>query len=617
MIFAFMLAATSWLGGTLSGVVGTLLSATLVWWAFVPPEWSFRIDEPRYAISTGTFVVLGLALSACQGRLRAANEALRLSEGRYSGFVAIASEAIVSVDPDANQKIVIFNKAAERIFGYAAEEVLGKPLDILIPERLRERHRQHVAAFASGGTTTRRMAERIEVHGLRKNGQEFPAEAAISRFPLGRSNVVTVALRDVTDQKRQHEEHRFLAEAGDTLAMSLDFQETVTNVARLAVRELADYCVLYLVDESGSISAVRAVSRDPSKAWVCELAVRPGTLPSKSFPIAWTVLDTRRPMVVPRVPPEVVERATPEAFAELLRAAAPTSVMGVPLFAHGTRVGAMVLVSSVPEREYGPDDVRLAEELGLRGGLAIENARLYGEARRAVRARDEVLGIVAHDLRNPLNAILLQCHAMVRHGPEVERRSHQRVDAVCRAATRMNRLIQDLLDVARIERGGLSIQQAVVSASEMASEAVEAQRPLAESSSLDIRLDVSGELPQVWADRERVLEVFENLIGNAIKFTKPGGHITVGANRQDHEDVFWVSDTGRGISTGDLPHVFERFWQSHQAEGRGAGLGLTIAKGIVEAHGGRIWAESVPGQGSTISFTIPTAPGAATEAPAS
>jgi signal transduction histidine kinase len=257
---------------------------------------------------------------------------------------------------------------------------------------------------------------------------------------------------------------------------------------------------------------------------------------------------------------------------------------------------------------YEPADLQLAEELARRAAVSVENARLYHAARRATQARDDVLVIVAHDLRNPLNTILVQANLLRRHMAEPERHSQKPAEVIERAATRMNRLIEDLLDVTRLEAGRLSVEPARVHAQRVVSEAVEAQRPLATSASLELRLELAADLPEVWADRDRLLQIFENLIGNALKFTKPSGRITVGAAPREGQVLFWVTDTGSGIAAENLPHLFDRFWQAKKGERRGAGLGLPIVKGLIEAHGGRIWVESLPGQGSTFFFTIPTAP---------
>jgi signal transduction histidine kinase len=180
-------------------------------------------------------------------------------------------------------------------------------------------------------------------------------------------------------------------------------------------------------------------------------------------------------------------------------------------------------------------------------------------------------------------------------------------DVIERAAQRMNRLIQDLLDITRMEAGHLVIERARISATQLVLDSVEAERALATAGSLELALDIGSDLPELWADRDRLLQVVENLIGNALKFTKPGGRVRVAAAAHDDEVLFSVADTGAGIADLDMPHVFDRFWQGRKTGRRGAGLGLPIAKGIVEAHGGRIWVDSQLGCGSTFYFTIPAA----------
>ena len=201
----------------------------------------------------------------------------------------------------------------------------------------------------------------------------------------------------------------------------------------------------------------------------------------------------------------------------------------------------------------------------------------------------------------------MQASSLRRRSLEPDRRSPKPIEVIERSARRMNRLIQDLLDVATIEAGRLSVEHGRVPANQVIAESVEAQKTLAASASLELRLDAGPGLPEVWADRERLLQIFENLIGNAVKFTEPGGRITVGAAPREIDILFWVSDTGAGIEAEHAEHVFERFWQARKDSRLGAGLGLPIVKGIVDAHGGHIWVESTPGRGSTFFFTIPQA----------
>jgi signal transduction histidine kinase len=313
-------------------------------------------------------------------------------------------------------------------------------------------------------------------------------------------------------------------------------------------------------------------------------------------------------VLVERLSGEMVRSlAQDQEHLRLLLALDPKSLLSVPLVARGELLGALTLVSTRASRIFGPSDLRLAGELAHRASLALENTRLYRVATRAIQLRDEVLGIVAHDLRNPLGAIVMQTALMRRREGEIDPRSRASAETIERAAKRMSRLIEDLLDVRRMEAGRLAVDRARVPAAEVISDVIEAQAPLVSAAGIELRSAVTQELPDVWCDRERLLQVFENLVGNAIKFTKPGGSIIVGAAPREGAVLFWVADTGAGISAEDLPHVFDRFWQARGARRAGAGLGLPIVKGIVEAHDGRVWVESAPGRGATFFFELPTA----------
>jgi PAS domain S-box-containing protein len=533
-------------------------------------------------------------------------EELRLSEAKSSGILSISADAIISVDED--RRISMFNDGAERIFGYTKAEALGAPLDVLIPVPLRAIHRQHVEQFAAERGPARRMGNRVgTILGLRKNGERFPADAAISRIDVGGKGILTVSLRDVTEQKRLEREQRLLAEAGAVVVSSLDLEKTLSRIAELVARDLGDFCFVDLYEEGGKLRRLRAASRDPSKAWACELLMRT-PLDRERPHLARAALETKRSTLTQHLSEEsVASFAQSEEHLRALRGVDPKAVIAVPLVAHENLLGALIIVSSSPSLVYGSGDVRLAEELASRVALSIDNARLYRIAQRAIETRDEVLGVVAHDLRNPLATILMQAKFLRRSGGESGPQSPRPIEAIERAATRMNRLIRDLLDVTRVEAGPLSLESARVTAQQIVADARETQLSSAFSASLDLRVDFAEDLPDVWADRDRLLQVFENLIGNAVKFTKPGDQIIVGAAPRESDVLFWVADTGRGIAAEDLPHVFDRFWQARKAGRGGAGLGLAIVKGIVDAHRGDIWAESTPGSGSVFYFTIPTA----------
>jgi signal transduction histidine kinase len=349
------------------------------------------------------------------------------------------------------------------------------------------------------------------------------------------------------------------------------------------------------------------VGADPAKAATCE-ALRRFPFDRRHPLPSWPILQSQQPQLVAEVSADVLRRMNPsQEHRRLMEDLAPASLMGVPLIAHGHLLGALTIASCRPERRYRPRDLKLLGALGQRAALALDNARLYRTTQRALQTRDDVLGVVAHDLRNPLGTIMLQASMLRRLEPELGPRAGRLGEVIERASRRMNRLIQDLLDTTRMETGALPIEPARVPTAQIVLGSEEAHKSLMASASLQLGVEMPQRLPDVWGDRDRLLQVFENLLGNAAKFTPAGGLVTLGARQGDKEIIFWVGDTGEGIAPADVPRLFDRFWQARKGERRGAGLGLAIAKGIVEAHGGRIWVETAPGQGSTFRFTVPLA----------
>jgi PAS domain S-box-containing protein len=565
-------------------------------------EGTETLDEPDLMFVNAAVNQLAIGLDR-----DATERAVRASEAKLAGIIAVASDAIISFDEA--QRIVMYNEGAEKTFGWSRDEVLGKPLDILIPERFRTIHSQHIRSFAAASEAARSVGQRhLGIFGLRKTGEEFPVEAAISKLKLGRAWLFTVSLQDVTEQKRIEHEQKFLAELGAALLSTLDYQERLTRLAQLTARDLGDLCIVDIIDDDGEARWQEVATSDPTKTGLAD-ALKRFPVDSGRPHLSSAILRSKQPQLIADVSAETLRAvAQNEEHLRLLEAVAPTSMMGVPLIVHDRLMGALSVVACLPERRYGATDLHLLEEVGRHAALALENARLYRTAERAVQMRDDVLGIVAHDLRNPLGAILMQAALLRRPAAEPERRSQRPAEAIERAATCMTRLIQDLLDVARLAAGQLSVEQVRVSTRDVVSEAVETQKALTASAGLELRAEVAPSVPDVWADRDRLLQAFANLIGNAIKFTEHGGRIAVGALPRDGEVLFWVADTGAGIAIADIPHAFDRFWQARKSGRSGAGLGLSIVKGIVEAHGGRIWVESTPGRGSTFFFTIPTAP---------
>lgn len=234
-----------------------------------------------------------------------------------------------------------------------------------------------------------------------------------------------------------------------------------------------------------------------------------------------------------------------------------------------------------------------------------QEARAAAEA--AVRARDEVLRIVAHDIGNSLSAVKIHAMVLERTLPADGAEARKRTEAIRHLTQQMDRLRQDLLDVAAIEAGRLSFEPVEVGLGEIVDDVLGGVAGMADEQALELRSEVPADLPALWADRERIHQVLGNLVGNAVKFTPPGGRVVVAARAEGGEARVSVADTGPGIPPEHLPHVFDRFWQARSTRRAGAGLGLAIARGIVEAHGGAIGVESQPGRGTTFHFSLPLA----------
>ncbi|HYO74585.1 MAG TPA: PAS domain S-box protein, partial [Archangium sp.] len=267
--------------------------------------------------------------------------ALHTSEARLAGIISLAADAIISVD--GRGRITLFNSGAEHIFGYSAQEMLGQPLELLLPERFRGSHPGHLDAFGRGPVVSRRMAERRPIFGLRKNGEEFPAEAAISRMEVDGERVLTAILRDVSLQKQVEAEHRFLARAGETLSSSLDAERTLAAVARLTVESLADWCVVY-VSEGEHVRRLEVAHHQPGQQELAT-ALRDFRIDMSQPFLAREVLVRREPLLLPTITPEALESmAQGREHLSLLRRLGPRSLMGVPLLSGERLLGALVFI---------------------------------------------------------------------------------------------------------------------------------------------------------------------------------------------------------------------------------------------------------------------------------
>lgn len=399
-----------------------------------------------------------------------------------------------------------------------------------------------------------------------------------------------------------------LEEAGRVLSASLDYDRTLLEIARLAARTLGDYSVVDILEEDGQIRRRVAIHRDPSKQALLDELKRWSPDPNGNAGVS-RVLRTGEPIVQNDVDAEVlqglVRDGEPFAAAARLQREA---FMVVPMAARGQILGTLTVVSTTNSaRSFGSEDVQFALELAYRAALAIDNARLMRAASAAVHVRDEVLGFVSHDLRNLLGLLHTTTEAVLDLDLPDERRRDllERQRPVLVSATR---LLGDLLDVTRAESGHMDLELEPIDASLLVREAAALFEAEAEKGGIILTAGRDGELPPVLADREMIQRVLANLLSNAVKFTPAGGSVEARARPGEPGTiVVEVSNTGPGIPPEEQPFIFDRFWHSRRERRAGAGLGLAIAKGIVDAHGGRLQVRSVPGGFTTFSFTLPAA----------
>jgi signal transduction histidine kinase len=419
-----------------------------------------------------------------------------------------------------------------------------------------------------------------------------------------------------------------LAGASAALSASLDEHTALAAVADLAVPALADACIIDSAAEDGSRTAVVAHHDNAGAALLRRVIDAAGGLG------AWeTLADGDRPTAIDPLPDSFyADWPGDDAAKAALRGAGYRAALVTAMKARGRRLGTLVLLRGSQGGGFSKADRTHASELASRVALAIDNVRLFRQAERdraaaeeaaesiallydsergarseaeaATRVRDEVLAIVSHDLRNPLGIIFTGTSLLLELELSEEQRTHH-LKVLKRAAQRMERLISDLLEVSRLESGRLNLRIAEQPVRDLLLEAREAFQPIANDRQIDLDVQLDHADGTVQVDRERILQIFSNLVGNALKFTPEHGRVTIGAVAADDAVTFTVDDSGPGISEEDLPHIFDRFWQAQKTAQAGTGLGLAIAKGIVEGHGGRIWAESKEGEGARFLFTVP------------
>src|SRR5438067_8340098 len=440
---------------------------------------------------------------------------------------------------------------------------------------------------------------------------EFSEEdKLLFRTMASRATSIVIKAQLLAELRRTESAHRFLAEASRQFAQSLDYEATLKRIARLAVPTIADWCVVDLI-QNGALQRVSVSHADPDKEKLAyELEERYPQDPNAATGIPH-VLRTGRPELIAEITDaEMASTATDSQHLEILRGLGLKSYIIVPILSRDQVLGTIAFVTAESKRRYSEDDLRIAEDLAGRAATAIENARLYAEAQNAVQLREQVLAIVSHDLRNQLGVISMGTNLLamkvstLKDGADVAKP----VETIQRTASSMQHLLGDLLDMASIQAGRLSFEPQRVGLKSVLVESYDSHQLIARDKGVRLHSETAVDDVDVICDRDRVLQVLGNLLGNAIKFCDAGDTVTLRAELRAKDVLIAVGDTGPGISREDLPTSVEAYSTIERpGKGGGTGLGLYITKGIVERHGGRIWVDSEAGTGSTFFFTLPRA----------
>lgn len=556
-----------------------------------------------HAIDRTAISCLGHYTRAREEQVQRSEKNQELQRASLDIVFTAAPDAIGVVDHEL--RYVRVNPALAAINGRTVEEHVGKTIAEILPSKVGETISQFVWSTLRDG-----QPKVVELSDESLNPNRRPSYFRMSYFPVpGREGVMTgvgAVIVNITDQKRAAQEANLFGEASSLLSSSPDPSTALEGLARLIVQHLADACVIDMPAHYGRFRRVSegcdAATRELLDA---QLALVPAEL---VLPPVKLVMETGRAELLVELTSADLDAASLGAeHRAAIERFGPTSAMLVPLRA-GTRVIGVVSIFS-RRFHYGEHDLRIAQELADRAGMAVENMRLFEEAQRSAQLRERVLATVCHDLKTPLTAVNLGAGTLRRSRvDEADRPQALRsLSLIERSCQHMLHLIEDLLDVGSIQAGQLAITLSPHGIDALLAEAIELQGAMAAAKRIDLRRQSEVTDLVVSCDRERILQVFANLIGNAVKFSPSGARIAVGAAPASNQVICSVSDTGPGIPQQDLPHIFEPYWSGRRTAAKGTGLGLFISKGIIEAHGGQMQVTSSPGAGTSFTFALPIA----------
>ncbi|HET6282121.1 MAG TPA: ATP-binding protein [Polyangia bacterium] len=536
-------------------------------------------------------------------QLREAQQELEESRARYAELYDFAPIGYCTFD--ATGHILAINLTGAALLGIERAKLVGRLFAAAVKDLDRPTLRTHLQRCVDADV---RVTSEIAL--TTPDGRHLVLQLMTLPAPRRDSGEqgFHTALIDISARKRAEDALWLLASAGAELASSLDSEVTLNRAVQLPLRIVADVCMIFTGDSPASLRRVVAAAVEPPKLDQWEAMEREfGPHPAVERVVRQAIVSGEVERVSLDSDADVRALASSPHHQELLKACRLRRCTAVPLAAHGRTLGVMTLLETGPDLPRELPSGAWAEPLGRVVAVAIENARLYREATQAIASRDNVLAVVSHDLRNLIAIVLINLHGLLK-GSDVPKDGHVHGQLTSMEVTvkTMLRLIHDLLDVASIEAGRLSVDRRPHPIGRLVEQALDVVRPQLGARSQQLVADIRSNA-LVLVDRDRILQVLANLLSNAVKFTPPEGTITVTTELVGNEARCTIADTGPGIAPRDLEHIFERFWQARHSDRNSLGLGLSIARTLVEAHGGTLRADSRAGEGSRFTFTVPLA----------
>lgn len=442
-----------------------------------------------------------------------------------------------------------------------------------------------------------------ELKCLRKDKRELSVTNGLNSTNSPTERIVTGIISDIAERKKREWQAQFLAKAGRVLAETFEDVNPLKKMADLVVNEISDGCAVRLLGEAGELVTVAVAHRNPRMQDIVESLVKSLGVRNSFSTEIYDALKTDS--VQMRNDSNEVRSAdikmTDDEKRYLDQIGEHDSAT-IPLKVRGKVIGLLSLMSDKSRWHFEDSDREFLQSLGTQVALSIENSRLYNKAQHAIKLREEILAIVSHDLKTPLMTIQIAGKILPRSTDNQKLLNLSQ--KILKSTEQMDRMIADLMDFAKIQEGNLSIEKSLEDPKELLDMVFEMMKAQAEAKNLELSLEVPNPIPAIHYDKHRIAQALLNLVGNAIKFTGPGGKVKIAAVKKEGVVLFSVTDTGPGISKEDLPKIFDRYWQAKRSKTISAGLGLSITKGILYAHGALIDVESELGRGTTFSFAL-------------